>query len=212
MTRASTLLSPARVCVCRASVACAILIPSTPAVLSLKFPNQFSFKSSDSNALMATTGMDPKDWQSLLHQTNDLVAQVRTSRCRTRSAQEISNMGCCAAHSSSSPHAGLPSLPQGGSQHRAVAELRRLAARPHQQVPHPEQPDRGHAVAGTAGLRCLQVCTPCTHMHACAHHARTTPCMYPPCREDVFDVRHAPPHAHTPGCHPCTLPIQRRCA
>ena len=25
---------------------------------------------------MGTVGMDPKDWQSLLHQTNDLVAQV----------------------------------------------------------------------------------------------------------------------------------------
>jgi hypothetical protein len=25
---------------------------------------------------MATTGVDPRDWQSLLHQTNDLVTQV----------------------------------------------------------------------------------------------------------------------------------------
>ena len=29
---------------------------------------------------MATTGIDPKDWQSLLHQTNDLVAQVSWRR------------------------------------------------------------------------------------------------------------------------------------
>ena len=145
--------------------------------------------------MMATTGMDPKDWQSLLHQTNDLVAQVRTSRCRTRNAREISNMGCCVVcilllRTQDFHH--FPKVDRNIAQLQSYAGSLRARTNKFRTLNNQIAATRLLAQQGFDASRCVFMQGGgAPHAPCVPSHARTPGChACPPCREDV-------PCAHT---------------
>eukprot|EP00983_Pelagomonas_calceolata_P112858 1159929-Pelagomonas_calceolata.AAC.10 len=113
---------------------------------------------------------DKGDWAGLVAQSEDLVSQVglHSLMLVSRPSAHWNNnpstvcSSCCLCTKvdplllSNPPHkfmrAGLPQLPQSGSEHTAAAAVCRVLACPHQQVQNTQQSDSCHKAPSSAGL------------------------------------------------------------